>query len=175
MGVITTNHKKPHLIFIPFPAQSHVKAMLKLAQLLHQKGLDITFINTEDIHKRMLSSGGPDCLDGVSGFRFETIPDGVPTTDDDDDVELLIKHVESSCLSPFLDLATRLTDPPTCIVSDGFMSLFTVDAAQKLGIPIMLYWTLSACGFMGVYQIQSLIKKGLVPLKGLFFTCRYFI
>nr|GEY25895.1 UDP-glycosyltransferase 85C2-like [Tanacetum cinerariifolium] len=164
--VITTSSKKPHLIFVPFPAQSHVKAMLKLAELLHHKGLQITFVNTENIHKRMLKSGGLHCLDGTSGFQFKTIPDGIPrTSEDDDGTDFLIQYIETSFLAPFLDLATKLLNPPTCIVSDGFMSVFTVDAAKDLGIPVMLYWTLSACGFMCVYQIQSLIEKGLVPLK----------
>ncbi|GJV30359.1 UDP-glycosyltransferase 85C2-like protein [Tanacetum coccineum] len=164
--VITTSSKKPHLIFVPFPAQSHVKAMLKLAELLHHKGLQITFVNTENIHKRMLKSGGLHCLDGTSGFQFKTIPDGIPrTSEDDDGTDFLIQYIETSFLAPFLDLATKLLNPPTCILSDGFMSVFTVDAAKNLGIPVMLYWTLSACGFMGVYQIQSLIEKGLVPLK----------
>ncbi|KAJ9567987.1 hypothetical protein OSB04_003953 [Centaurea solstitialis] len=152
----------PHVVFIPFPAQSHVKAMLKLAQLLHHKGLQITFVNTDDIHDRLLGSAGSDF--GSPDFRFQTIPRG---SEDDDDgaAELLLRSVETKFLDPFLELVTKLPTPPTCIVSDGFMSAFTVDAAEKLGVPVMLYWTLSACGFMGLYQIQSLIDKGLTPLK----------
>ncbi|XP_076882140.1 UDP-glycosyltransferase 85C2-like [Bidens hawaiensis] len=161
-----TTEKKPHVIFIPLPAQSHIKAMLKLAQLLHHKGLEITFVNTEHIHKRMLNSSGLHGLDGSSGFRFETIPDSIPRkSEDDDGSELLLDYIETSFLTPFLDLATKLPTPPTCIVSDGFMSAFTIDAGQRLGIPVMLYWTVAACGFMGIYQIQSLIEKGLAPLK----------
>ncbi|KAF5792182.1 UDP-glycosyltransferase 85C2 [Helianthus annuus] len=45
------------------------------------------------------------------------------------------------------------------------MSVFTIHAAQNLGIPVMMYWTLAACGYMGFYQIQSLFEKGLAPLK----------
>nr|WJH18543.1 phenylpropanoid glycosyltransferase UGT8 [Artemisia annua] len=165
-SVVTNYHKKPHVIFIPIPAQSHVKAMLKLAQLLHHKGLEITFVNTEYIQKRMLKSGGDHSLNGTSGFQFETIPDGIPrSSEDDDGSELLLQYVQTSFLAPFLDLVAKLPTPPTCIVSDGFASVFTVDAAQKLGVPIMLYWTVSACGFMGIYQIHSLMEKGLLPLK----------
>ncbi|KAL4583424.1 hypothetical protein LXL04_007996 [Taraxacum kok-saghyz] len=160
--------KKPHVIFIPMPSQSHVKAMLKLAQLLHHNGLQITFVNTEFIHKRLVNSGGAHSLDGSDGFRFATIPDGIPRSSDSEEkplADLLIRHVETTFLTPFLDLATKLQTPPTLIISDGFMSLFTIDAAQKLGIPIMLYWTVAACGFMGFYQTKSLIDKGFIPLK----------
>nr|XP_043616264.1 UDP-glycosyltransferase 85C2-like [Erigeron canadensis] len=165
MEIMTTTKKKPHVIFMPFPAQSHIKAMLKLAQLLNHRGIEITFVNTEHIHKRLLSSGGLRSLDGSSGFHFETIPDGIPrSSEDEDGTEFLMEYIETTFLTSFLELVTKLPTP-TCIISDGFMSVFTVDAAQKLGIPIMLYWTLSACGFMGIYQIQSLIERGLVPPK----------
>ncbi|XP_071711357.1 UDP-glycosyltransferase 85C2-like [Rutidosis leptorrhynchoides] len=164
--VIATSEKKPHLIFAPVPAQSHIKDMLKLAEFLHHKGLQITFVNTDHMHKRLLKSGGPHCLDGSSSFRFVTFPDGISHTTEDDDGSIpLFYYVETTFLTPFLDLVKKLPTRPTCIISDGFMSSFTIEAAQKLGIPIMLYWTLSACGFMGTYQIKSLIEKGLVPLK----------
>ncbi|KAK1433378.1 hypothetical protein QVD17_10288 [Tagetes erecta] len=163
---MATTEKKPHVIFIPLPAQSHIKAMLKLAVALHHKGLEITFVNTEHTHKRFLTSSGLNSLDGSSGFRFETIPDSIPRKSEDDDAsELLLQYVLTTFLTPFLDLATKLPNPPTCIISDGFMSVFTIDAAKKLGIPVMLYWTLSACGFMGLYHVQTLIEKGLAPLK----------
>nr|WJH18544.1 phenylpropanoid glycosyltransferase UGT10 [Artemisia annua] len=164
--LVTNDHKKPHVIFVPYPAQSHVKAMLKLAELLHHKGLQITFVNTDNIHKRMLKSGGPHCLDGSSDFRFETFPDSIPRNSEEDDAsELILPYVETTFLAPFLYLAAKLPNPPTCIVSDGFVSCFTVDAAKKLGIPIMLYWTLSACGFMGIFHVHSLTEKGLAPPK----------
>nr|GEU54413.1 UDP-glycosyltransferase 85C2-like [Tanacetum cinerariifolium] len=175
MGSLVINgHKKPHVVCVALPAQSHVKAMLKLAQLLHHKGLQITFVNTEHIHKRMLKSGC--CLDSSSDFRFESIPDGIPRKSEDDDVShLLMQYLETTFVAPFLDLVSKLVTPPTCIVSDGFMSTFSVDAAQKLGIPNMLYWTVSACGFMGTYQAQNAIDKGLTPLKGMFFILVVYI
>ncbi|KAL4579269.1 hypothetical protein LXL04_015407 [Taraxacum kok-saghyz] len=166
METMATTEKKPHVIFIPMPAQSHVKAMLKLAQLLHHKGLQITFINTEFIHKRLLKSGGAHSLDGSDGFKFASIPDSIPrSSEDDDGLEHLLSCIETHFLDPFLDLATKLSTPPTLIISDGFMSVFTINAARKLGIPVMLYWTLSACGFMGFYHTKSLMEKGLTPLK----------
>ncbi|KAL8250766.1 hypothetical protein R6Q59_034459 [Mikania micrantha] len=169
MDATEKEKKKPHVIFIAVPAQSHIKAMLKLAELLHHKGLQVTFVNTEFTHKRFLESAGPHCLNGAPGFRFETIPNGVPPGLESDGIhtvrELISPSVETSFMAPFVDLLTRLPDPPTCIISDGFVSIFTIDAAQKLGIPVMMYWTIAASGYMGFYQIQSLIDKGFAPLK----------
>lgn len=57
--------------------------------------------------------------------------------------------------------------PVPCIVSDGFMS-FTITAGEELDIPAVLLFTLSACGFMGFYQSDVLLEKGLTPLKDRF-------
>ncbi|CAH1421988.1 unnamed protein product [Lactuca virosa] len=140
MDTVATTEKKPHVIFIPLPAQSHVKAMLKLAQLLHHKGPQITFVNTEFIHERLVNSGGAHTLDGSDGFRFATIPDSIPRISEEEPAaHLLLHHIETTFLAPFVELAMKLPTPPTLIISDGFISAFTIDASQELGIPIMLY------------------------------------
>ncbi|CAL5384060.1 unnamed protein product [Camellia sinensis] len=165
--------EKPHAVCIPYPAQGHINPMLKLSKLLHQRGFHITFVNTEFNHKRLLKSRGPDSLNGLSSFRFETIPDGLPESDADatQHIPSLCESTRKHCLAPFKDLLSKLNDtassnvpPVTCIVSDGIMN-FTVDAAEELGIPEVLLWTASACGFMGYEQYRNLIDKGYIPLK----------
>jgi hypothetical protein len=72
-------------------------------------------------------------------------------------------------LAPFSDLLAKLntaTNPPvTCIVSDGFMP-FTVTAAQELGIPIAMLFTISASSLMSFMHFPLLRDKGFTPLKG---------
>ncbi|XP_059460409.1 7-deoxyloganetin glucosyltransferase-like [Corylus avellana] len=165
--------EKPHAVCIPFPAQGHINPMLKVAKILHFRGFHVTFVNTEFNHKRLLKSRGPNSLDGLPSFRFETIPDGLPESDVEatQDIPSLCRSTKKHCLAPFRSLLSRLNDtassnvpPVTCVVSDGVMS-FTLDAAAELGIPEVLFWTTSACGFMGYVQYRSLIEKGLTPLK----------
>ncbi|CAI9763870.1 unnamed protein product [Fraxinus pennsylvanica] len=165
--------EKPHVVCIPFPAQGHINPMLKLAKLLHQKGFHVTFVNTEFNHGRLLKSRGPDSLKGLSSFRFETIPDGLPISDADatQDIPSLCESTTNTCLAPFKDLLARLNDtvssnvpPVSCIISDGVMS-FTLEAAEELGIPEVLFWTTSACGFLAYTQYAKLIEKGYAPLK----------
>ncbi|CAN1333253.1 UDP-glycosyltransferase 85A4 [Linum perenne] len=58
--------------------------MLKLAKLLHQRGFHVTFVNTEYNHRRLLKSRGSSAFESLSSrFRFETIPDGLPLSDED--------------------------------------------------------------------------------------------
>ncbi|RXH92778.1 hypothetical protein DVH24_042552 [Malus domestica] len=164
--------EKPHAVCIPFPAQGHITPMLQLAKLLNYKGFHITFVNTEFNHKRLLRSRGPDSLDGLPSFRFETIPDGLPPTDVNatQDISTLCLSIRKTCLAPFRDLISKLNSlpnspPVTCIVSDVGMTL-TLDAAQELGIPDVMFQTASACGLMCCLQYRPLIEKGFIPLKG---------
>ncbi|PWA88341.1 UDP-glucuronosyl/UDP-glucosyltransferase [Artemisia annua] len=164
-------NKWPHVVFIPIPAQSHIKCMLKLARLLHHKGLQITFVNTESNHNLLLKSSGSHDLNGAPSFQFKTVPDGVASTWDGERepikaLDQVSKYLGTNFLDSFLDLVAGLDTPVTCIICDGFMTFTkTPLAAEKLGVPIILFWTFAACGFMGFYQAKALMEKGLVPLK----------
>ncbi|RWR92431.1 7-deoxyloganetin glucosyltransferase-like protein [Cinnamomum micranthum f. kanehirae] len=162
---------KPHLICVPYPAQGHISPMLQLAKLLHYRGFYITFVNTEFNHQRLVRSRGPDSVMGLDDFRFETIPDGLPTLDQDrtQDISALSDSISKNCHPPFLSLLKKLNSTPgappvTCIVSDAVMS-FTLQAAEELGIPEYLFFTPSACGVMGYLHYPELIERGYIPLK----------
>ncbi|BBH02140.1 UDP-glucosyl transferase 85A3, partial [Prunus dulcis] len=139
-------------------------------------------------HRRFLKSLGPDFLDGLPDFRFETIPDGLPESDKDATQDptllcesfrnFLIFFKQSSCritfqqiLAPFLELLVKLNEtassvpPVTCIVSDGFLSMFTITAAEELGIPVTLFYTVAASSFMGFKQYRTLMEKDLSHSK----------
>ncbi|GJS60342.1 7-deoxyloganetin glucosyltransferase-like protein [Tanacetum coccineum] len=161
--------EKPHAVCIPFAAQGHIKPMLKLAKILHSKGFHITFVNTEYNQKRLQKSQGSI---GLPSFQFETIPDGLPTPENLDvtqDIPSLLKSTSETCLEPFKKLLLKLNNtagipPVTSVVSDGAMS-FTLDAAEELAIPEVLFWTTSACGFLAYAHYITLKEKGLIPLK----------
>jgi hypothetical protein len=167
---------KPHAVCIPVPAQSHIKAMLKFAKLLHHRGFHITFVNIEFNHKHFLKSLGPNSLDGLPDFRFEAIPDSLPDSNEDtQDITLLAESLRKNFLAPFQALLAKLNNdaietssnpPVTSIVSDGFLSIFTITVAEEIGAPIVLFYTIAACSFMGGKQLRAVVEKGLAPLKG---------
>ncbi|KAL4583491.1 hypothetical protein LXL04_008065 [Taraxacum kok-saghyz] len=161
--------EKPHALCIPFPAQGHINPMFKLAKILYSKGFYITFVNSEYNQQRLLKSQGSHNL---PCFQYETIPDGLPPSENDNvtqDIPSLLKSTSETCLTPFKELLLKLNNkagspPVTCIVSDGVMS-FTLDAAEELGIPDVLFWTTSACGFLAYTHYITLLENGLIPLK----------
>ncbi|KAF5185595.1 Udp-glycosyltransferase 85a8 [Thalictrum thalictroides] len=164
-----TKPKKHHAICLPFPLQSHINAMLKLAKLLHFKGLHITFVNTEFNHQRLLNTVGYNALKGLPDFRFETIPDGLPPSDinTSQDILKILNSFSENCLVPLINLISKLNqviDDPrvSCIVADSSTS-FALEAAEKHGIPGVIFLPMSPC-FMACYlHCQHLINKGLIP------------
>ncbi|KAI3763222.1 hypothetical protein L1987_53675 [Smallanthus sonchifolius] len=162
-AMVTVDEKKAHVVCVPLPSQSHVKCMLKLARLLHHKGIQITFVNTQSNHNRLFKSADPD---NVVGFQFKTVPDGLPCDTEEQPRRATHRYLATNFLDSFLDLVAVLETPVTCIISDGLMNFTkTPYAAERLGVPIILCWTLAACGFMACYQAKVLVEKGLVPLK----------
>lgn len=167
------NSKRGHVVCVPYPAQGHISPMLKLAKLVHHNGFYVTFVNTEFNHKRLLRSNGPHSLDGLPDFRFETIPDGLPPADDDatQHIPSLCESTSKNCSAPFRGLINKINaeiegvPPVTCIVSDGAMS-FTLEVAEEFGLPEVLFWTPSACGFMCYLHYRQLVDRGYTPLKG---------
>eukprot|EP00258_Populus_trichocarpa_P012566 XP_002322563.2 7-deoxyloganetin glucosyltransferase isoform X1 [Populus trichocarpa] len=166
---------KPHVVVIPCPLQGHIKTMLKLAKLLHYKGLHITFVSTEFNHKRFLRSRGPHALDDLPGFHFRTIPDGLPPSDIDatQDIPSLCDAMNKNFLAPFKDLLLELRNtvsennpPVTCIVSDPFAPI-SIKAGEEVGLPVVMYATMNACGYMGFKQLHALRERGFTPIKDL--------
>ncbi|KAF3445109.1 hypothetical protein FNV43_RR14802 [Rhamnella rubrinervis] len=162
MGKVVANDDKPHIVCIPFPLQSHIKAMLKLAKFLHFKGFHITFVNTKFNHNRFLKSLGPNSLDGLPDFRFETISDGRTSSDTNATQGLisLIESVRDKMLAPLIDLLTRLSDTSplvTRIVSDGVFPV-TLTAGEQLRIPVVLFYTIPACVFMDIKHFSAIMK-----------------
>jgi hypothetical protein len=178
--------KKPHAVLTPFPVQGHINPMLKLGKLLHLRGFQITFVNTEYNHKRLLKSRGPNAFDGLTDFTFETIPDGLTPTDGDGDVSQDLRalclsimknfhHFFGEFLAKLHDSATAgLIPPVTCLVSDYNMP-FTVDAAEEHELPIVLFSPCSACYFYSTFHISKLFKNGVLPLKGNHYVPFFFI
>ncbi|XWS54512.1 hypothetical protein CRYUN_Cryun10bG0095700 [Craigia yunnanensis] len=138
---------KPHAVCIPLPTQGHINPMLKLAKLLHHKGFHVTFVSTEYNHKRLLRSRGPNSLDGLPDFCFETVPDGLPPSDADatQDISSLFESLSTNCLDPFLDLLYKLND-------------HSVSAASNVP-PHYL-----TCSSVCYTQFPRLVEEGLTPV-----------
>ena len=168
---IIHNSQKPHVVCVPYPAQGHINPMMRVAKLLHARGFYVTFVNTVYNHNRFLRSRGSNALDGLPSFRFESIADGLPETDMDatQDITALCESTMKNCLAPFRELLQRINagdnvPPVSCIVSDGCMS-FTLDVAEELGVPEVLFLDNQWLCVPGLSTLLSLHREGLMSAK----------
>uniref|UniRef100_A0ACD5V2G7 Uncharacterized protein n=1 Tax=Avena sativa TaxID=4498 RepID=A0ACD5V2G7_AVESA len=163
---------KPHVLLIPYPAQGHVNPLLRLAKALHLRSFHVTFVHTEHNHGRLLRSRGTGAVEGADGFRFETIPDGLPPAaelDATQDIWKLCEATRRTCPGPVRELIQRLNrtegvPPVSCVIADGAMG-FVVHVAKEMGLPAYLFFTPSACGFLAYLNFDQLVKRGYVPFK----------
>ncbi|XWS55595.1 hypothetical protein CRYUN_Cryun09bG0014200 [Craigia yunnanensis] len=163
----------PHVVFLPFPVQGHVKPMLKLAELLSNAGLQVTFMNTEYVHDRFLPSVDIQAFyRRFPKFQFLSIPDGLPP-----DHRRSNKRFGDWFLSTGAAIKTALRQllvslsrkagrqrHPTCIIADGLLSSSAIDAGEEFGIPVLAFRTFSACSIWTYFHLLKLIEKGEVPL-----------
>nr|BAK02172.1 predicted protein [Hordeum vulgare subsp. vulgare] len=161
--------EKAHAVCLPAAAQGHIIPMLDVAKMLHARGFHVTFVNTDYNHARLVRSRGPAAVAGVPGFRFATIPDGLPPSGDDvtQDIAALCRSTTETCLGPFRRLLADLDaggPRVTCVVSDVVMD-FSMEAARELGLPYVQLWTASAIGFLGYRHYRLLFARGLAPIK----------
>jgi hypothetical protein len=169
---------RPHAVVVPHPSSGNINPALQLAKLLHSHGLYITFVNTEDKHRRVQVTEGAAALLGRDGFRFEVIPDGLVEADRGKRKYDLALSMATTihCAEPLRELVLRLNATPgvppvTCLLPTALMS-FALDVARELGIPTMVLWTCSAAALTAQMRLRELQGRGYLPLKGNNFNTR---
>ncbi|KAL6839864.1 hypothetical protein ACP4OV_029674 [Aristida adscensionis] len=163
--------RRPHAVFVPYPGAGNINPALQIAKLLHRHGVYVTFVNTEDNHRRVQRTEGAAAVRGRDGFRFEAIPDGMSDADraKQDYGRSLAVSTSRTCAAPLRALISRLNGEPgvppvTCVVATALMS-FALGVARDMGIPAMALWAGSAASLMAHMRIRDLEERGYVPLK----------
>ncbi|KAK4759998.1 hypothetical protein SAY87_023129 [Trapa incisa] len=168
--------RRPHVLIFPFPAQSHVNTTLKLAEhLCLAGGIDVTFLTSDHIcNHRLRFTGALRPFDRWSHFKLETITDGLPEDHPrcGNRVTDMFRSVRATTRPAFryMVVSGRMgpgsgRPPVTCIIADGIMS-FAVDVAKEIGVPSILFRTVSASCFWAYFCIPRLIEAGHLPFKG---------
>ncbi|WRX23315.1 hypothetical protein QQP08_015802 [Theobroma cacao] len=160
----------PHVVFLLIPALGHIKPMLKLAEFLSRASFQVTFINTQRIHDRLLST---DLLARYPEFQFLTIPDVVPRdrprsgTMCPGDFLLATGPVIKPALRQLLISLCKKKgrwQPATCIIEDGLLSSSVIDVAEEFQVPVFAFRTLSACCIWTYFHVPKLVEEGDFPV-----------
>jgi hypothetical protein len=144
------SHNKLHVVFLPFPTPGHMIPMIDTARLFAMHGVNVTIITT---HANASTFQKTIDSDFNSGYSIKThliqfpsaqvgLPDGVENIKDGTSLEMYGKisrgiwMLQNQIEGLFQDLQ------PDCIVTD-MMEPWTVEAAAKLGIPRIHYYSSS--------------------------------
>lgn len=163
------------MLVFPFPGRGMVNCMLKLADLLSGAGLLVTFLNTHHNHRRLSHfSGAHSRLAQRPKFRFASIPDGLSEEETRSVFNFidLEESMRTRAAASFRDLLIAYRDkdpngwpPVTCVIADGLMP-FTIDVSEELGIPAIMFRTISACCVWAFLCIPELLENGEIPFPG---------
>ena len=82
---------KGHILVLPLPAQGHVTPLMELSHRLVDHGFEVTFVNTEAHHARVVgalqAAGG---TAGLAGIHLASISDGLEGDEDRKDIGKLV-------------------------------------------------------------------------------------
>jgi len=161
---------KGHILVLPFPAQGHVTPFMKLSHRLVDHGFEVTFVNTEADHSRVLGAlqpaGGATALGGI---HLASIPDGLADDDDRRNLGKLLDacswHVPGHLERLVTEMEAAGRPKVNWLVGDMVMSP-CFEVAKKLGIRVASFWTASAACFAIMLNASKLIEEGLINVEG---------
>lgn len=170
----------PHVLFFPLPFQGPVNCMLKLAEIFCLNGFRVTFLNTEYVHRRLVSySDLGRRFERYPNLRFATVADGLPEDNPrtGDQLLVLLNSMEAVSKPVFKEIVNSGSRddefPLTCIIVDGAF-FYAADIAQEIGIPLLFFDTISPCSLWTLLSLPNMIKAGDFPFPGIL-SLFYFI
>lgn len=167
----------PHVLVFPYPALSHITALLELSYRLLDRGFKITFLNTEFNQRRLLAALPNDRVAAAAsatktsgGIRLAAIPDGLGPAEDRNDLGRLMVGIRATmpgCLEEFM--ARGATEPGeerfSWFLTDLSMG-WSVDIARKVGLRPLAFFPMAAALLAGSLNIPKLIRDGVIDGEG---------
>ena len=161
---------KPHILMVPLPAQGHVTPMMELSHRLVEHGFEVTFVNTEEPHARVVGAlrqaeGG---TTAQAGIHLASIPDGLEQGERLDVgkvADSYDRHIPGHLERLIAEMEASGRPKVKWIICDLHMwASFVV--AKKLGIRVAAVWIMAAAYLAINMKIPKLIEDGLLNNNG---------
>ncbi|KAI3452224.1 hypothetical protein Pfo_008889 [Paulownia fortunei] len=159
---------KPHVIVVPYPAQGHVIPMLELSQWLVKQGVEVTFVNTEFNHERVVKSLSES--DNIQELvTMVSIPDGVEPWEDRNDLGKLTEAIFRVMPGELEALIEKINGKEggkiICVIADWTMG-WALEVAEKIGLRRAAFWPAAAAVLALSFNIPKLVSDGIVDSNG---------
>ncbi|XP_031492112.1 UDP-glycosyltransferase 83A1-like [Nymphaea colorata] len=142
----------PHALVIPFYGQGHVAPLMDLSHHLADHGVLVTFVYTEYVHRHVTAALPENfCSDYVGRIRLASIPDGLASDEDRQDLYKVFSAISNTMPSFLEELIQKL------------------HVAKKLNLPRAAFWPASSWTLATVLNIPKLIVDGIIDQNGKFY------
>ncbi|KAM7506837.1 hypothetical protein LguiA_017290 [Lonicera macranthoides] len=160
----------PHVLVLPYPAQGHVLPLMELAQSLAKRGLKVSFVNTEVIHKRIVGGLSEDVAAFGDDFHMVTIADGLEPEEDRAAPGKLYESINRSMPLKLEELiremnTTEKDNKITCLIADTALG-WAQEVAMKMGIQRVAFNASAAAMAALGFTIPKLIEDGIINQDG---------
>ncbi|KAK6925086.1 hypothetical protein RJ641_009412 [Dillenia turbinata] len=161
-----------HVLFVPIPAQGHVAPLMKLAQQIADYDIKVTFVNTEFIHNKIISSLPENYYDENRRQRLKlvSVPDGLGPEDNRTDFLKLtdsMLRVTPGYLKDLIDQSNRIGEGEeiTCLIGDLSVG-WAFKIAEEMGIMRAALLPCASAALALTLQVPKLIETGIIDTNG---------
>ncbi|KAG6578551.1 UDP-glycosyltransferase 83A1, partial [Cucurbita argyrosperma subsp. sororia] len=158
-----------HILAIPYPAQGHVIPMLELCLCLVKQGFEITFLNTEYNHNRVMGALAGAERVGDGNIHLVSLPDGMKPGEDRNDLGKLTNtmlHVMPLKLEQLINTIEGLGGRGiTCVIADENLG-WALEVAEKMRVRRVAFWPAAAALLAMQFRIPKLIEEKLIDFDG---------
>ncbi|KAL0393629.1 UNVERIFIED_CONTAM: UDP-glycosyltransferase 83A1 [Sesamum latifolium] len=164
--------KKPHVLAVPYPAQGHVKPLMKLSRQIARHGIKVTFVNIECIHEKIVAAARmSDSEEEDDNIVLTSVPDGRGPDDDQNDTFKLLESLRNTMpgfLTGLIESINRSNgdERVSCVIADITIG-WVLETAEKMGAEAVLFSPPSAAAMAIILHIPRLLEEGNLDSNGL--------
>ncbi|XP_062150713.1 UDP-glycosyltransferase 83A1-like [Alnus glutinosa] len=147
---------------------------MRFSRELAKHGFKITFVNTDYIHKRVVSAMPEEGMRRLmdSNINLVYVPDGLDSYDERKNMGKLTAALLQNMPARVEELIQGINasnghdDNITCVLADGAMG-WAVEVANKMGIRGAIFWCAAAAALALQMSLPRLIDDGILNGDGL--------
>ncbi|PIA57706.1 hypothetical protein AQUCO_00600437v1 [Aquilegia coerulea] len=157
--------KLPHILVVSFPAQGHVMPLMKFSHQLVDHGYKITFVNTNSIHKKLVSSSIlTDHKEGKYHNKIKLV--SVPEFGDILNLKEYISETMAVHLEELIKKINESDDEKIdYVVADACIGGI-LEIAERFGIDGAAFWPASLGVLAFMLHFPNLVEAGDVDYNG---------
>ncbi|KAI5340832.1 hypothetical protein L3X38_020106 [Prunus dulcis] len=160
---------KQHILAIPFPAQGHVIPLMELSQCLANLGFEVTFVNTEHNHKRVMNALADESHISRDHIHLVSIPDGLEPLEDRNELGRLSEAMQRVMPGKLEELIEKINQGEgqkiTCVIVDQTAG-WILEVAEKMKIRRVAFCPAAAAVLALILSIPKLIHEGIINNDG---------